>query len=312
MELRQLRYFAAVAEAGSLSFAAEILFIAQSALSKQIRQLEEELGVLLFARHARGVVLTAAGKALLPEVRVQLASMGRLANLARRARSVEQHRLRVGMAPSLAVPLLPGLAFRLQAQYSDFDLDVRDIPSTEQTEALLANEIDIGVTCLLPRHAAVSVACQLDDTLCIALRREDPRAQQESLSLTQFVEDRFAAFSEQSWLARGDRPDPIFAEAGFQPYVHYEVTTVYRVLDLVAAGMAVALLPRVLAAHRSKEVVLRPIRNLPRCSALAVLRRRADSNPVLASAEPAMREIFARLQDDAADALDGATLRCCP
>ncbi|WKB55982.1 LysR family transcriptional regulator [Eleftheria terrae] len=302
-----MRYFAAVAEAGSLSVAAESLFIAQPALSKQIRQLEEELGVLLFARHARGVVLTAAGKALLPEVRVQLASMGRLADVARRARSVEKHRLRVGMAPSLAVPVLPELAARLQAQYTDFDMDVRDIPSTEQTEALLADEIDIGMACLLPRHSAVSVACKLDDTLCVALRRQDPRAREESLALQQFVEDRFAGFTEQSWLARGDRPDPAFAEAGFQPYVHYEVATVHRVLDLVAAGLAVALLPSILAVHLPKEVALRPLRNLPRCNAMGVLRRRADANPVLDSVEPAMREIFGRLQRAGEHALRDAT-----
>ncbi|WKB50898.1 LysR family transcriptional regulator [Eleftheria terrae] len=312
MELRHLRYFAAVAEAGSFSVAAEGLFIAQPALSKQIRQLEEELGVLLFARHARGVVLTPAGKALLPEARVQLASMGRLADLARRARGVEKHRLRVGIAPSLAIPVLPGLAARLQAHFSEFDMDVRDIASTEQTEALLANEIDIGMACLRPRHSAVSVACHLEDRLCIAMHQQDPRARQESLSLQQFVEDRFAAFSEQSWLTRGDRPDPIFAKARFQPYVHYEVATVHRVLDLVAAGLGVALLPSVLALHRPKEVALRPLRNVPRCTALALLRRRADSNPVLAFVDPAMRETFARLQQAAADALDGATLQRCP
>ncbi|WKB55104.1 LysR substrate-binding domain-containing protein [Eleftheria terrae] len=124
----------------------------------------------------------------------------------------------------------------MQAHFSEFDMDVRDIPSTEQTEALLADEIDIGMACLLRRHSAVSAACKLDDTLCVALRRQDPRAREELLALQQFVEDRFAAFTEQSWLARGDRPDPAFAEAGFQPYVHYEVTTVHRVLDLVAGG----------------------------------------------------------------------------
>ncbi|WKB56054.1 LysR substrate-binding domain-containing protein [Eleftheria terrae] len=90
---------------------------------------------------------------------MQLASMGRLADLARRARGVEKHRLRVGIAPSLAIPVLPGLAARLQAHFSELDMDVRDIASTEQTEALLANEIDIGMACLRPRHSAVSVAC---------------------------------------------------------------------------------------------------------------------------------------------------------
>ncbi|AKJ30645.1 LysR family transcriptional regulator [Caldimonas brevitalea] len=306
MELRHLRYFAAVAESGSLSAAADKLFIAQPALSKQIRQLEEELGVLLFARHARGVVLTAAGKALLPEVRVQLMSMGRLVNLARRAKADEIHCLRIGLVPTATGTVLPALAARLRASHPGIDIDVRDMKSSDQVEALLADEIDLGIASIPPRHASISVACELDDRLCIALHCQDPRALRPTLDLQQFAEDRFAAFTEQPWLSHSGRSSELFVEAGFQPYVHYHAATVHGVLDLVAAGLAVALVPATVAVHRPKQVVVRALSDAPRCQPLTVLRRRADGNPVLVSVEPALRDIFVELQREGDEALSEA------
>ncbi|MCW7536268.1 LysR substrate-binding domain-containing protein [Aquabacterium sp. A7-Y] len=313
MELRHLRYFAAVAESGSLSAAAEKLFIAQPALSKQIRQLEEELGVLLFARHARGVVLTAAGKALLPEVRVQLTSMGRLVNLARRAKADEIHCLRIGLVPTATGTVLPELAARLRVNHPGIDIDVRGMESSDQVGALLTDEIDLGIACIPPRHAAISVVCELDDTLCIALHCQDPRAQQSTLDLRQFAEDRFAAFTEQPWLAQSSRLSELFTEAGYQPYVHYEAATVHGVLDVVAAHLAVALVPATVGVHRPRQVVLRALDKAPRCQPLTVLRRRADNNPVLVSVEPAMREIFSDWQRAGDEALtEAASAGCLP
>ena len=114
MELRHLRYFVAVAETGNLSRAAEKLFVAQPPLSVQIRQLEQELGQPLFTRHPKGVRLTAAGQALLPEARHLLHRAARIVDLTRDASEGPGGNLSVGFVPSASSTVLPALVRQLR------------------------------------------------------------------------------------------------------------------------------------------------------------------------------------------------------
>jgi DNA-binding transcriptional LysR family regulator len=180
LELRHLRYFVAIAEAGSVSRAAEKLFIAQPPLSVQVRQLEEDVGTPLFVRHAMGVRLTAAGEALLPEARSLLDRAARLRDTARGA--TEAVRLSIGYVPSAVSTVLPGLARRLRKTAPRADLELREMISTEQAEALLAAHIDAGLARTSPRHPRLEVAASMPDPFCLALPLHESRGLPPSLT----------------------------------------------------------------------------------------------------------------------------------
>ena len=135
MELRHLRYFVSVAELGSVSRAAEKLFIAQPALSAQIRQLEEELGVRLFVRLPRGVRLTQAGESFLGDAKAILARAQQATVRARERQSGQRATLRLGLVPSTTHSVLPGLLQRVPDSSLVANVETRQIITSQQLQA---------------------------------------------------------------------------------------------------------------------------------------------------------------------------------
>jgi DNA-binding transcriptional LysR family regulator len=157
VELRHLRYFVAVAEAGNLSRAAEKLFIAQPPLSLQIRQFEDEIGAALFNRHPKGMKLTPAGEALLPSARDLLDRAAGLADAARKAAG--SGTLTLVFVPSASSTVIPGLVRRLRAAHPGVELRLAEMISDEQHEALVAGRIDGGIARTKAHHPHVRQAC---------------------------------------------------------------------------------------------------------------------------------------------------------
>lgn len=293
MELRHLRYFVAVADAGNLSRAAEKLFIAQPPLSLQIRQLEEQIGVPLFTRHPKGVRLTPAGEALLPEARELLERAARLGSLPRAA--AQAATLALGFVPSASSTVLPELVRRLRAQHPALQFRLHEMISDEQNEALAAGRIDAGLARSRARAPRVEVACRLDDPFCLALPAAAARGRPAVLDLRTQAEANFVAFTRHRGPAYFDQAIRLCGAAGFSPRIGYEASTLHGVLDLVGAGLGVALVPASAALLAVPGVRVRRLRHRSRDEALTLLRRRHDERPVLAHAVEAVAAIFARL-----------------
>ena len=161
MELRHLRYFVAVAETGNLSRAAEKLFVAQPPLSLQIRQLEEEIGAALFTRHPKGMRLTRAGEALLPEARDLLERAARLKQAGGRAPDAGS--LALGYVPSAVSTVIPELVRALRQAHPGIEIRLHEMISDEQREALIHGRIDAGLARSQLRHPRLHKACALAD-----------------------------------------------------------------------------------------------------------------------------------------------------
>ena len=144
MELRHFRYFVAVAEALSFRRAAEALCLAQPSLSRQIRDLETEIGEPLFDRGRKQVTLTAAGHALLGEARTVLAGAAAAVETARAAGRNAQGTLHIGSIGVLSAPFLPGSLAAFKEQHPRVDIEVLELGLNEQVDALLAGTIHIG------------------------------------------------------------------------------------------------------------------------------------------------------------------------
>src|SRR3982751_6322411 len=146
MELRHLRYFVAVAEELNFGRAADRLRIAQPPLSRQIRDLERELGTALFERVPRGVELTAAGRAFLPEARLTLAQAERAQRTAQRAARGEIGRLRVGFVEvAIYSGVLPEVLGFFRMHLPDIGLSLFEMDALQQAEAFREGRIDLGI-----------------------------------------------------------------------------------------------------------------------------------------------------------------------
>lgn len=285
MELRHLRYFVAVAECGNLSRAAEKLFIAQPPLSLQIRQLEDEIGSALFTRHPKGMRLTQAGEALLPEARDLLQRAAALKRPHQRA--LPAKRLTLGYVPSAGSTLIPDLVRRLRRAHPQLDLRLHEMITDAQCEALIGGRIDAGLArnaSRHARHARLHAACSMDDPFCLALPSARARHVPAPVDLRRHAEDIFVAFTRHHGPAYFDRAIRLCGEAGFSPQIRYEASTLHGVLALVGADLGVALVPATAALLQMRGVVLRGLRSLggsARGEGLALLLRRGDDRELV-------------------------------
>ena len=277
MELRHLRYFVSVAELGSVSRASEKLFVAQPALSAQIRQLEDEVGVPLFVRLPRGVRLTAAGESFLEDARIILS---RTLQASRRARSREQDQqqvFRMGLVPSVTQGWLPAVLARLREEGLALRIEVRELITSRQLQALRDNEIEIGLGRPGPGLDERFVISVIDDPYCLAVPIGHPLALAgQTLALAEAANEHFVGFSRYQVADFFDRTAALCLAAGFSPDVRHEAGQFLNVLALVACGLGVAIVPASFAVLGAEGVVFRRLEPLGPPSQLALLGRGLD------------------------------------
>ena len=283
MELRHLRYFVAVAEELHFGRAAQRLNVAQPPLSRQIRDLERELGAALFDRTPRGVELTATGQAFLPEARLTLAQAERAQRTARRAARGETGRLRVGFVDAAThTGVLPDVLGFFRVHLPSIGLSLFEMDPVQQTEALRNDRIDVGVLHSPPADADrwLRVEPVHVDPLVAALPEAHPLAKRDRLTMSELAEESFVLFSR---LAGPPLYDDIIARcraAGFSPRVVQEASGWHTIASLVGAGLGVSFVPRSLQAEARSGVAYRPVRDLEVDMVLAAVWKRGDRSPV--------------------------------
>jgi DNA-binding transcriptional LysR family regulator len=284
MELRHLRYFVAVAESGSVSRAAQKLFIAQPPLSAQIRQLEVEIGAPLFVRLPRGVRLTAAGERLLPEARAILDRVGEVAARARSAIPAAATPVRLALVPSATLSCLGPFLAHLRARTPQARVDVREMITAQQVRALAEGEIDLGIARPLERPPGVTILAAIDDPYCLALPPNHALARANGrLDLRAAAREPFVEFARHADPAYSDRVAALCLDAGFTPARRHEAGHFAGVLAMVARGLGVAIVPLSTALASAEHIGIRALR-APKLSAkLAVI---AANRPEISRGTP--------------------------
>ena len=283
MELRHLRYFVAVAEELHFGRAAERLNIAQPPLSRQIRDLERELGTSLFERGPRGATLTPAGRAFLPEARLTLAQAERAQRTAQRAARGETGRLRVGFVDAATNSgILPDVLGFFRMHLPSIGLSLFEMDPLQQAEALRDGRIDIGILQSPPPDADrwLRVESVHVEPLVAALPQGHRLTNRARLSLADFSEEPFILFPRH---VAPTLYDDIMARcrgARFSPRVVQEATGWHTVVSLVSAGVGLAFVPRSLSQSRHPGVTYRPVRDLRTDMGLWAIWKRGETSPV--------------------------------
>ena len=282
VEMRHLRAFVAVAEELHYGRAARRLHVAQPALTKQIQQLELALDVRLFERSSRSVSLTESGAAFLDEARRTLEHNRRAIDAATRAARGELGVLRVGFSASGPNGVFPHVIRAFRRRHPEVRLELTEMWSTEQAEALALDGLDVGFA----NHPAIgsqlleSEVLQ-EDPLLVAINEHNPLATAERLSIRELRDEQFIAFPRSNAPDSFDQLIAACQRAGFSPRIVQETRAVNATLGLVAAGLGVALLPeniRTLQRAGVRYVDLVPPAPILRT---AVVWRRGNASTVL-------------------------------
>jgi len=218
MELRHLRAFAAIAELHSFSKAARQLHVAQPPLSRQISQLERELGVKLFVRAASGVALTREGAVLLEQARTVLANTAGFLDLASRAKAGLANPLRVAMAPGMC-EAVNRIRLHIVERSPDLIFEGVDMASSAQHDALRRRIMDVG----LLRHVAEDPDVQSEplftERFVVMVSERHPLARHKSLHISQLANERLL-LQDRDWASLAhDRILALFSAAGLTPRI---------------------------------------------------------------------------------------------
>jgi LysR family transcriptional regulator, hca operon transcriptional activator len=280
MELRHLRYFIAVAEAGSLTVAAEKkLHTAQPSLSRQIRDLEYQVGVPLMNRSVHGIELTAAGRAFLDHARLALTQAEAAAEAARRAAQPTKPTFAMGFQTGQEVDWLPRATSVLRDELHNIEIRVSSDHSTTLADDLQRGKLDIA---FLRREQKPDLEYKTvaKEPLVVMLPSDHPLTEHKAVDPHDLVGETFIGISEIPRVLRGVI-DAYLKRTGIELKPHLEIDNFAMAISLVASTPGVALLP-VSAEHSLPwSVVSRPLKGETPTIDLVIGYHKANTSPIL-------------------------------
>ena len=282
MELRHLRYFIAVAEAGSLTVAAEQhLHTAQPSLSRQMRDLEQEIGVKLMLRSARGIELTAAGKVFLDHARLALVQIGAAGEAARQAARTGKASFTVGFLTGYEMEWLPVVMDILRDELPNTELVIRSQSSPDLAADLLRGSIDVAF--LRPEKAASALTFRLlnREPLVVVLPRDHHLAARDVLSVHDVSGETLIGVPMSNAPVLREVTDAYAMQCGADLRPDHEALNLAMAISLVASTGGIALLPLFARNLLPPSVVWRPLSGTPPVIGFSIGYNEANTSPLL-------------------------------
>jgi DNA-binding transcriptional LysR family regulator len=281
MELRQLKYFVTVAEELNFRRAAERLYMEQPPLSRQIRKLEQELGVELFLRSKRSVALTEAGAAFLDEARLTLAQAERAAKAARDVMEMRSQQITIGFSICAFNRMLPEIIQGFRSSFPHIKVTLREMSTEAQIQALLNETIDIGFIHAPIEQPEIATITLLCEPLVVALPPNHPLTNQEVIELISLKNESFIVCPSHVKPELHAQMVHLCQEAGFQPNVVQEASPPEVQLALVESGMGISLVAAGAETRHKLGVVYRALAETTPILEVAVAWRKGQISPVL-------------------------------
>jgi DNA-binding transcriptional LysR family regulator len=281
MDLRQLRYFVAVAEELHFTRAARRAQIAQPTLSQQVRLLEEELGVALFKRTKRHVELTHPGRIFLHEARRLLAGAEEAVQAAQSAGAGQLGRLLVACGPTAAYVGLLGVLQVYRRLTPRVAVRVLESPVVDLVVTVEQGETDVGLVVPYFESSLLHRENLLELPLLAALPKSHPLASSNRISLKRLAEDPFILFGQRRGSGFHERILSICHGCGFTPRVIERMEQIHTLLYLVGAGYGVSLVPATLEPINRPDVALIPLQEESATLEMAAIWREDRVSPIV-------------------------------
>lgn len=296
MELRSVRYFVAVAEQLHFGRAAERMNVVQSAISQQIKRLEEELGTQLFLRTGSEVRLSEAGRQMLPECRRLLAQADEAIRIARQAGAGLRGKINFGFIDNSISSLIRPLVGEFRRHRRDIELGLQSLNRVEQTKALEDRLLDIGLMPTPVPSDEFDREIFVSAPLVAALPHDHPLVENSFIALGELQQEPFILLPVAMRSRLLEIVLTACAAASFTPRIVQEAPQMHTILALVGAGLGVTLVPRWVATEVVRDVVFRPLK--PESTnyelELIFVWRRDNLNPALAGFRDIARMVAKR------------------
>lgn len=291
MEFRQLKYFIAVAEELNIGRAALRLHISQPPLTRQIQQLEEELGAQLFLRTSRGVELTQAGHMLLRDalnIRALMEQAGERTTQAGRGRL---GKMDIGIFGTGILDVIPKVLHAFRAACPEVQIVLHTMTKKEQIEALRQRRIIVGFNRMLAPLPDIASELVAMEEILVAVNEDHPLAARAAIPLADLADQPLILSPSGARPNFIDKVWSLCAAAGFEPKVSQEVGDAPTSVALVAAGFGLTLIPASAAGLHIPGVVYRPLADAPDAAVdLSCIYRCDDDAPLLGAFLAVIRE----------------------
>lgn len=291
MELRHLRYFVCVAEEQHIGRAALRLHISQPPLTRQIQQLEEELGAQLFHRTARGVDLTDAGRVLYDDARHILGLAERAAERTSKAAQGLLGRVDVAIFGSGIFGVIPRLMRRFRTSHPEVSIRLHNLAKEEQIDALRHRRITLAFNRLMRPVEGLTSETLLTEPLYVAMPSGSALAARTAVALRELDGEPLVMYPTGSRPSFIDRLSEMCRDCGFTPLVAEEVGDTVHALALVATGFGLCVVPHSATALAIPGITYRPLHHPTHHSVdLCCIYREDDDSPILAALLGSMRQ----------------------
>jgi LysR family hydrogen peroxide-inducible transcriptional activator len=258
MEIHQLTYFVAVAETGSFSRAAERCNVAQPSLSQQIQKLEQELGSPLFDRLTRRVVLTEAGRSLLPRAVSILSELQDIKHAMKQEADISSGVLHVGFIPTIAPFVLPRVVKRFRDEFPRVRLSVHEDLTEALVRDLVDGRLDVGITSTPIHNKLIRTQELLSEPLLVASSRTNDLCSRTEISVKELDDFPFIALSEIHCL--GEQVQSFCYQQHLELKIVCRAAQLSTVQNCIALGLGVSLVPKALAiTDLSQQIIYREL-----------------------------------------------------
>jgi LysR family hca operon transcriptional activator len=281
MELRHLRYFVAVAEEKSITVAAtRRLRTAQPSLSRQLRELEAEVGAELMTRSARGIELTAAGKVFLDHARLALAQIEAAASAARRAAHPEERTLALGFLSGCEPDWLPGVMHVMREELPAIEITISSKHSPQLADGLATGKLDAAFLRPEERYPDLVYKVLIKEPLVVILPSDHRLAPRDAIGLQELAGETFIGMADQAPVLRSIIEDYI-RRSGVDLKPTHKVEYLSMAMSLVASTRGVALLPVYARNFLTLSVISRPLAGEAPSIDLVLGYHKANNSPLL-------------------------------
>lgn len=274
MDLRHLRYFLCVAEEENIHRASKRLNISQPPLSMAIKQLEEDIGTLLFLREGRGIKLTRAGEVFLNDARKILSDVNNAKHTAFNIGHGIEGTLKIGFVSSAVTGILQRSVMQFKNLYPNIIIDLHQSKNSLISAQLLSKEIDIGILRLsenLPN--GVNIRYQEPEGWCAALRNNHPLAHQKFVKFEDFNQQDIVFYPRENSPTGYDEMMNTLKKRNIEIKSIQEATEQMTIAGLVAAGAGIGIVPACMSKIKMEGIVHIPIKNTEKSTSLAIVSR---------------------------------------
>lgn len=281
IEFRHLRYFLAVAEELHFRKAAEKLFISQPGLSRQIRQMEEELGFDLFERSNKRVTLTKAGKYLKDEVGLLFKNIDDTFEHAQLIHEGMEGQISFAYVGSAMQNVIPELIVKIREDHPNIHYSLREMENPDQIDALLLNDVDLAFVRLEKVPKGLDIRPVFEDTFSLVVPEDYKVENRDLKSLFQFKNESFILFDPSYSPAYYEQVMQIFKQSGFQPNISHNTVHASTIFRLVENNLGLSIVPSSLKLGYDMKVKFIELDKIPQKTVLSVAWNTANRNPIL-------------------------------